>query len=145
MTYLEIRELFRQLAQLDRPYRVTDAIEVDAEGWSVGVMVRQRYAYRFSDLATFERTFPHLALVYTAPQLYAPAEAALNWLQVLYLLCWIEQVQPWLRVQGLLRNAAGGYEVAVATTVERATPGRRARSGVYLLHTLEEAERLLAA
>lgn len=143
MSYPEIRALFRQLAQLDGPYRVTDAIQIDADVWSVGVMVRQRYAYRFCDRATFERSYPHLGLVYTAPQLYGPAEAALSWPQVLYLLGWIERAQPRMRVQWLLRNAAGGCEVAVATamaTVERATPGRRARSGVYLPHTLEEAD-----
>lgn len=94
MTYREMRELFRQLAQLDGRYSVTDALQVVADRWAVGVMVRHKYAYRFTDLATFEHKFPHLLLVYTDPLLYAPAEAQLSWLQVLYLLGWIERAPP---------------------------------------------------
>ncbi len=143
MTYREMREVFRHLAQLDGRYSVTDALQVGTGEWTVGVMARHKYAYRFTDLATFERTFPHLALVYAEPRLYALAEARLSWLQVLYLLGWAEQAQPQVRVQGLLRNAEGGYELVVATEV--VTAARRGRSGLRLLHTLDDAERLLTA
>lgn len=143
MTYREMRALFRHLAQLDGRYSVTDALQVGAGEWTVGVMARHKYAYRFTDLATFERAFPHLMLVYTEPRLYAPAEAQLSWLQVLYLLGWAEQARPQVRVQGLLRNAEGGYELVVAT--EAPPTARRGRSGLRLLHTLDDAERLIAA
>ncbi len=143
MTYKQMRELFRQLAQLNGRYSVTDAFRDGADVWAVGVMVRRKYAYRFTDLGIFEQKFPHLLSVYEEPRLYAPDTASLSWLQALYILGWAERAYPRVQIHGLLQNGEGLFEVAVSRMAPGVEQGRR--SGLHLLHSLDQAERLLAA
>ena len=143
MLYGEMREIFRYLNTLPGHYSVTAALCDEANNWTVEIADECGAGYHLASFAVFEQRFPHLMLKTRRPVYWGSDEATLQWWQVLLSLGYIERRYPGMRVRGTLQNAVGCFDLAVVR--EPGSSGQGRRSGVYLLTSFDDVERVLAA
>ena len=143
MLYHEMREVFRYLYERTERYSVTAALCDEANRWTVMVADEWGAGYRLASFAAFERRFPHLMLKTERPAYYGSADACMSWWQVMLSMGRIERRYPDIRVRGLLQNSVGRFDLAVVKEVPAAE--RASRSGVYLVGSYDDVERILAA